>query len=73
MWRRSLDGGVVPSYYKLSLVTPLHKKGDKVLPGNYRPVSLTSYIVKVFERAWMSLPLCGETFLSERGERFKVF
>ena len=50
MWRRSLDEGVVPSYYKLSLVTPLHKKGDRVLPGNYRPVSLTSHIVKVFER-----------------------
>ena len=41
---------VVPSYYKLFLVTHLHKKGDKASPGNYRPVSLTSHVVKVFER-----------------------
>ena len=50
MWRRSLREGVVPAYYKMSLVSPLHKKGDKITPGNYRPVSLTSHIVKVFER-----------------------
>ena len=50
MWRRSLEAGVVPSFYKLSLVTPLHKKENKITPGNYRPVSLTSHIVKVFER-----------------------
>ena len=48
-WKRSLEE-VVPSYYILSLVTPLHKKGDKGLQGNYRPVSLTLHIVKVLER-----------------------
>ena len=50
MWKRSLHEGVVPSFYKMSLVCPLHKKGDKITPGNYRPVSLTSHVVKVFER-----------------------
>ena len=50
MWRRSLETGVVPSFYKLSLVTPLHKKENKITPSNYRPVSLTSHIMKVFER-----------------------
>ena len=50
MWKWSFREGVVPAYYKMSLVTPLHKKGDKITPGNYRPVSLTSHIVKVFER-----------------------
>ena len=50
MWRRSFREGVVPTFYKMSLVSPLHKKGDKITPGNYRPVSLTSHIVKVFER-----------------------
>ena len=46
MWRRSFREGVVPAFYKMSLVSPLHKKGDKITPGNYRPVSLTSHIVK---------------------------
>ena len=50
MWKWSFREGVVPAFYKMSLVTPLHKKGDKITPGNYRPVSLTSHIVKVFER-----------------------
>ena len=50
MWKTSLRLGVVPSFYKMSYVSPLHKKGDKITPGNYRPVSLTSHIVKVFER-----------------------
>jgi len=30
-------------------IVPVHKKGDKHLPSNYRPISLTS-IVKVMER-----------------------
>ena len=34
MWRRSLETGDVPSFYKLSLVTPLHKKENKVTPSN---------------------------------------
>ena len=49
MWRY-FEEGVAPSCYKLSLVTLLHKKGDRVMTGNCRPVSLTSQIVKVFER-----------------------
>ena len=30
-------------------ITPIHKKGSCFLPSNYRPVSLTSPIVKVME------------------------
>ena len=56
MWRRSLETGVVPSFYKLSLVTPLHKKENKITPSNYRPVSLTSHIMKVRLRG--SLKIC---------------
>jgi len=28
----------------------VHKKGDKHLPSNYHPISLTSIVVKVMER-----------------------
>ena len=42
--------GTVPSFYKFSHVFPLHKKESKALPENYRPISLTSHIIKIYER-----------------------
>ena len=50
IWRQSLETGLVPDAYKLSYVAPLHKKNSRAFPENYRPISLTSHIVKVFER-----------------------
>ena len=42
--------GQVPSYYKTGYVTPLFKKGSRCDAANYRPVTLTSHVVKVYER-----------------------
>ena len=50
MWQKSLDEGIVPQYYKESLVCPLFKKGDRAEAANYRPVSLTSHLIKTIER-----------------------
>ncbi|CAL4210788.1 unnamed protein product, partial [Meganyctiphanes norvegica] len=48
--RKSLDEGMIPNIYKLANITPIHKGGAKTKPEQYRPVSLTSHIMKVFER-----------------------
>ena len=48
--RKSLDEGVIPDIFKLANITPIHKGGAKTKPEQYRPVSLTSHIMKVFER-----------------------
>ena len=48
--RKSIDEGVIPSILKLAHVAPIHKGGSRLKPENYRPVSLTSHIMKIFER-----------------------
>ena len=50
LWRASLDNGHIPSEQLLVLICPLHKGGSRSVPKNYRPVALTSHIIKVFER-----------------------
>ena len=49
IFNKSLTSGKVPSEWKLANVTPIHKKGDKSIPGNYRPISLTSVVGKLME------------------------
>ena len=50
LWRRSLDFGEVPEKLKTSAITPIHKGGSRKYAKNYRPVALTSHIIKVFEK-----------------------
>ena len=50
IFKKSLEDGELSKPWKDALVTALHKKGDKRLPSNYRPVSqLTSIICKMLE------------------------
>ena len=49
MFNKSVKDGTVPTAWKLAEVIPLFKKGNKNLANNYRPVSLTSIVCKVFE------------------------
>ena len=49
IFQKSLHEGVLPVDWKEAQVTPLFKKGEKDVPGNYRPVSLTSVVCKVLE------------------------
>ena len=50
LWKHSLETGCVPKIYKTQIITPVHKKSSKAEPENYRPISLTSHIIKTFER-----------------------
>lgn len=40
----------LPNIWKTATVVPLHKKGSIHLPSNYRPVSLTCILCKMFEK-----------------------
>ena len=45
-----LSTGSIPSILKEAFVIPIHKGGIRSDPGNFRPVSLTSHIIKTMER-----------------------
>lgn len=50
LWSESFELSTVPLFYKASNIAALYKKGDRVKASNYRPVSLTSHVIKVYER-----------------------
>jgi hypothetical protein len=49
-FRLLLDEGNLPSEWKLATVVPIYKKGSRSDCKNYRPISLTCNLCKVFER-----------------------
>ena len=40
IFRNNVKTGIFPDQWKLTNVTPIHKKNDKQLVSNYRPISL---------------------------------
>ncbi|MCP4490649.1 MAG: hypothetical protein GY820_25555, partial [Gammaproteobacteria bacterium] len=50
LFRISYNMGQIPAEWKLAHVVPIHKKGPKTSVENYRPISLTCLVMKVFEK-----------------------
>ena len=50
LFNLSYNTGYIPQEWKLANVVPVHKKDDKNKVTNNRPISLTSLVMKVFER-----------------------
>ena len=48
------QSGTFPSCLKLAMITPIHKSGSKSDPSNYRPISVTSFMCKILEKAILS-------------------
>ncbi len=48
-FQQTLDRGELPSDFKSAYVSPIHKKGQRSDPGNYRPISLTCILCKTIE------------------------
>lgn len=42
--------GVVPRHFKTTVVTPIHKAGDKTDINNFRPISVINTFAKIFEK-----------------------
>ena len=58
IFNTSFVTGCIPSEWKLALVVPVYKKGEKGCVDNYRPISLTCVVMKVFERCIQKELLC---------------
>ena len=50
LFNKSMRSGALPMDWKRANVVPIHKCGTKGEPVNYRPISLTSVIVRIMER-----------------------
>ena len=61
---QSLESGIIPECLKRAAIVPIYKSGDKSLPSNYRPISLTPILMKIFERV---IRKQVTQFLTERG------
>ena len=48
-FKRSLHLGKLPLQWKTSKIMPIHKKGPRDSPDNYRPISLLPAVAKIFE------------------------
>lgn len=48
----------IPDHWKTANIVPIHKKGSKENIENYRTISLTSLVMKVFEHI-----ICDDIFM----------
>lgn len=46
----SFKTGIFPQQMKESIVIPIHKKGSRLSPNNYRPISLVTTFAKILEK-----------------------
>ena len=64
IFSHSLSSSQIPTSFKETAIISVFKSGDKSLPSNYRPISLTSVLSKVILKIIRKQVL---TFLSHRG------
>ena len=50
IWKKSLKTGEIPNILKKANIVPIHKGDSRGEAKNYRPVALTSHIIKIFEK-----------------------
>ncbi len=55
IFQKSLDSGIVPSLWKRTLIIPIPKIARPLEKNDFRPVALTSVIMKCFEKCVVSM------------------
>ena len=50
IFNKSINEGKFPEKLKIALVIPIHKADSKLIPSNYRPISILPVLSKIFEQ-----------------------
>ena len=50
LYKASLKTGEIPTDLKLAIITPIYKGCSRNIPKNYRPVALTSHLLKILQK-----------------------
>ncbi len=58
LYNKFLQSGEVPQDWRKAIICPIFKNGDPEDAANYRPVSLTSVLCKIFEKLLKRLCIC---------------
>jgi len=70
LYNKSLEEATLPLCWKEATVVSIFKKGDRMLPNNYRPISLTAIFCRMLEAIIrdkiMSYFASNEFFCSEQ-------
>lgn len=69
IFKKSYESGEVSELWKHANVTPIHKGGSKLSKKNYRPVSLTCLVCKIFESLLKDIML--QHLLRKRHKRIR--
>jgi len=71
IFKMSYNSGYIPKEWKMANVVPIFKKGVKTNVENYRPISLTCLVMKIFERVIKEeLLIHTSQYLDERQHGF---
>ena len=74
IFQNSLAAGILANHWKKAYIVPIHKKNDKQIVSNYRPVSLLPICSKIFEKLSFKEPFRffeKRNLLSKHQSRFR--
>ena len=74
IWKESFESEVIPEDMKIQSIPPIFKKGNKSDPENNRTISLTSHLIKIFERVIRKKLFCqleSNSILSNKQHGFR--
>lgn len=50
LFNRCLESGIFPRIFKIAIIKPIYKNGDRRLVNNYRPISILPFMSKILEK-----------------------